>query len=65
MATEQPLTWEGFLSIATASGLDATESHLAELYKYVQTLLPGLRAIDELDLTGVDPAMLYFPGQIG
>ena len=26
-------------------------------------VLPGLRVVDELDLTGVDPAMVYFPPQ--
>ena len=63
MATDSNLTWEGFLSIAGMSGLDVGEAHLTELYDYLQTLLPGLRAIDDLDLSGVDPAMLYFPDQ--
>ena len=61
MATERILTWEGFLSIAQRSGLDVGDAHLAELYDYLQALLPGLRAIDDLELSGVDPAMLYFP----
>ena len=36
---------------------------MRELYDYIRLVLPGLRAVDELDLTGVDSAMAYFPPQ--
>ena len=55
--------WEGFLSLAQEAGLDVDDPHMRELYDYIRLVLPGLRAVDELDLTGVDPAMVYFPPQ--
>lgn len=53
--------WESFLSMAQEAGLDVDDPHMRELYDYIRVLLPGLRAVDELDLTGVAPAMVYFP----
>ena len=55
--------WESFLSLAQEAGLDVDDPHMRELYDYIRVVLPGLRAVDELDLTGVDPAMVYFPPQ--
>ena len=55
--------WESFLSLAQEAGLDVDDGHMRELYDYIRLVLPGLRAVDELDLTGVDPAMVYFPPQ--
>ena len=55
--------WESFLSIAREAGLDVEDPHMRELYDYIRVLLPGLRAVDELDLTGVAPALVYFPPQ--
>ena len=54
---------ESFLSVAQEAGLDVDDPHMRELYDYVRVVLPSLRAVDELDLTGVDPAMVYFPPQ--
>ena len=56
--------WEGFLSSAQEAGLDVDDPHMRELYDYIRLVLPGLRVVDELDLTGVDPAMVYFPPQV-
>ncbi len=55
--------WDSFLSLAREAGLDVEDAHMRELYDYIRVVLPGLRAVDELDLTGVDPAMIYFPPQ--
>ena len=55
--------WESFLSTAQEAGLDVDDPHMRELYDYIRLVLPGLQAVDELDLTGVAPAMLYFPPQ--
>ncbi len=55
--------WESFLSLAQEAGLDVEDPHMRELYDYIRVVLPGLRVVDELDLTGVDPAMVYFPPQ--
>ncbi len=55
--------WDSFLNLAREAGLDVEDAHMQELYDYIRVVLPGLRAVDELDLTGVDPAMVYFPPQ--
>ncbi len=55
--------WESFLSLAQEAGLDVEDPHMRELYDYVRLVLPDLRVVNELDLTGVDPAMVYFPPQ--
>jgi hypothetical protein len=54
---DQPfnLSRETFLSMAKAFGLDVRDSHIEDLYAYVQNVLPALRSIRELDLTGVEP----------
>ncbi len=44
-----------FLSMAKAFGLDADESHMEDLYAYVQSVLPALGSIRDLDLTGIEP----------
>ena len=62
MADELPMSKEMFLRIAEVSGLDVKdEAHMEELYTYLQGVLPGLRKVDELDLTNVEPAMVYIP----
>ncbi len=64
MADELPMSKETFLRIAEASGLDVKdEAHMEELYAYLQGVLPGLRKVDELDLTNVEPATVYIPPQ--
>ena len=63
MSSKPPLTREEFIGMARASGLDIADPHMEELYAYLQTVLPGLKAVNELDLTGVIPAMVYVPPQ--
>jgi hypothetical protein len=55
MAKEFELSKETFLSLAEAFGLDTEDPHMEELYSYVQKVLPNLRSINELDLTGLEP----------
>lgn len=51
--------------MAAAAGLDTSDTaHMDELYAYLQTVLPGLKAIEELDLTNVEPATLYLPPKV-
>jgi Asp-tRNA(Asn)/Glu-tRNA(Gln) amidotransferase C subunit len=57
------LSKEAFLSIAKAAGLDIRDPHMEELYRYVQDLLPGLKSINELDLTGIEPAAIFMPSK--
>jgi hypothetical protein len=51
------LSKEAFLKIAEVSGLDMTDQHMEELYSFVQNILPSLKDIEALDLTGMEPFM--------
>jgi Asp-tRNA(Asn)/Glu-tRNA(Gln) amidotransferase C subunit len=55
MAKKFWLSRETFLEIAEAAGLDTGDPHMEELYAYLQNVLPGLKRIEELDLTGMEP----------
>ncbi len=57
MAEKFWLSKEAFLKIAEVSGLDTTDRHMEELYSFVQNMLPGLKDVEELDLTGMEPFM--------
>ena len=46
-----------FLRIAEDSGLGTDASHLEDLYSYLNGLLPTLKAIESLDLAGLEPFM--------
>ena len=59
MAKRFWLNRETFLKIAEASGLDIEDPHREELYTYVQNVLPGLKKVGELDLTGMEPGMPF------
>ena len=63
MAADNQLDWDAFVNLAQAAGLDVNDPHINELFEYLQIILPGLKAVHELDLTGVDPAMVYFVPQ--
>jgi Asp-tRNA(Asn)/Glu-tRNA(Gln) amidotransferase C subunit len=57
MAEKFWLTKEAFLKIAEVSGLDTTDRHMEELYSFVQQMLPSIKDVEELDLTGMEPFM--------
>ncbi len=59
MAEKTVLSKEGFLSMAKIAGLDIQDPHMEELYRYVLDLLPGLKSINDLDLTGIEPASIF------
>ncbi len=61
MADEGGISKDTFLRIAEASGLNVNDPHMEELFAYLQGVLPGLKAIQELDLTDVEPAMVFIP----
>ena len=63
MTDEGGMTRETFTAWAGAVGLDVGDSaHMDELYSYyIQSVIPSLKALDELDLTDVEPAMIYNP----
>ena len=51
------LTKEIFFKMAEASGLDTKDPHMEDLYSFVLGILPGLKKLEELDLTGIEPAI--------
>ncbi len=62
MRGESDLSYESFLTIAEASGLDVSDAgHMEQLYAFVQGVLPFRRDIERLDLTNVEPGTVYFP----
>ena len=63
MPEKNELTQDCFLSMARAAGLDIEDPHMEELYRYVQDLLPSLKGIHELDLTGIEPAAIFMPSK--
>lgn len=46
---------EAFLSVAKVLGLDEEDSHLEELYGYVEKLFPTFKVAEERDLTEIEP----------
>ena len=63
MAEKNELSKQEFLSMAKAAGFNIEDSHMEELYRYVQDLLPGLKSIHELDLAGIEPASMFMPSK--
>jgi hypothetical protein len=55
MAKELEFRREPFLALAKAFGLDTEDPHMEELYGFVQKVLPSLKSIEDLDLTGLEP----------
>jgi Asp-tRNA(Asn)/Glu-tRNA(Gln) amidotransferase C subunit len=62
MPDEHDMSKETFLQIAESSGLDVTDAkHMDELYAVVQGLLPNVKHLREMDLSGIEPATTYAP----
>ena len=55
MAWTPDLSYEEFLSLAKTLGLNVEEPHWKELFTYIQEVFPGLRKIEELDLSDLEP----------
>ena len=55
MAWTPDLSYEEFLSLAKTLGLNVEGPHWKELFTYIQEVLPGLRKIEELDLSDLEP----------
>jgi Asp-tRNA(Asn)/Glu-tRNA(Gln) amidotransferase C subunit len=51
---------ETFLSMAKVLGLDAKDSHLEELYTYVERLFPNFKVAEGMDLTDIEPMLTLF-----
>ena len=65
MAIGQEITKEQFQEMAKAAGLDLNSPHMEELFPIVRATLRGLGSINQLDLSQVEPEMVYMPdGQL-
>ena len=64
MASQEDLSKEDFLLMAQVAGLDTSDTaHMKELLPFVRAVLRGMRSIDELDLSEVEPEPIYLPGR--
>ena len=61
MAIGEEITREQFLEMARVAGLDTDSPHIEELFPIVRATLRGLGSINQLDLTNVEPEMVYMP----
>ena len=59
MSVGEEITEEQFLEMAKAAGLDTSSPHMAELFPIVRGTLRGLGSINELDLSKVEPEIVY------
>ena len=48
---------ETFLSMAKLLKLDEKDSHLEELYTYVERLFPSFKVAEGMDLAGIEPML--------
>lgn len=62
MALEE-LDKESFIHMAKMHGLDPNDPHLDEVYPWVKETLKAIERLDELDLAGVEPDLLFVPGE--
>jgi Asp-tRNA(Asn)/Glu-tRNA(Gln) amidotransferase C subunit len=51
---------ETFLSMAKVLGLEEEDSHLEELYTYVERLFPNFKVAEGMDLTDIEPMLTLF-----
>ena len=59
MPQRPELTREAFLSMAEQAGFDRDDPHLEELFPEVRGLLQRVAYLDELDLSGSEPATTF------
>lgn len=57
MAEGSQLGKVNFLETAKKAGLNTEDSHVEELYAYVQKLLPSFSVIEQFDLNDIEPIM--------
>ena len=61
---ERPdLTKEAFLVLAEQAGFRRDDPHLDELFPEVQGLLRRVASLDEVDVSGLEPAPHYSAGE--
>ena len=55
MPEDQRLSYEAFLAMAEAVGVDVSGRHGEELFPIVQNVLSGLDALWDIDTAGAEP----------
>ena len=61
MASETPFSHQLFLRMAAEAGLDVQSPHMDDLYAYMSGVLDGLRALQNLNVSGAEPDMAFIP----
>ena len=55
MPEDKPLTYDAFLALADAVGVDVSGRHGEELFPIVRNILSGLDALRDIDTAGAEP----------
>ena len=61
MPEDQRLTYDAFLALADAVGVDVNDGHGDKLFPIVQNILAGLDALRDIDTAGVEPDVAFAP----
>jgi hypothetical protein len=59
MERMRKLDKETFLSMAKVLGLGEEDSHLGELYTYVDKLFPDFKVAEDIDLRDIEPMSTF------
>lgn len=59
MPEDQRLSYDAFLALAEAVGVDVSGRHGEELFPIVQNVLSGLDALRDIDTAGAEPDMAF------
>ena len=61
MPEDQRLTYDAFLALADAVGVDVNGRHGEELFPIVQNILSGMDALRDIDTAGAEPDLVFAP----
>ena len=61
MPENQRLSYDAFLALADAVGVDLSGAHGEELFPLVQNVLGGLEALQDIDVAGAEPDVTFAP----
>ena len=61
MPENERLTYDVFLALADAVGVDVSGTHGEELFSLVQNVLGGLGALQGIDTAGAEPDVAFAP----
>ena len=61
MPEEEALSYDAFLVMAAAAGIDVSGTHGEELFSFVRNTLAGLKSLQGIDVAGAEPDMAFIP----